>query len=1065
MNANNSRARERFAPRDEVAAAEQHARAFDTPVTREDCWRLSQSQWRSDQAACDETLFALANGSLGVRGGVEESASPTQGSYLAGVWERAPIHYHERHFGFASHTDTRVPVAEATAIRIRLGGQQVDPTQGEILGFNRVLDLREGRLWRHLRWRTVQGHNFELEVERVVPIAHPGLLCIRMRLRSIDYAGPIALESSIVGNQAAAAQGGDPRFGAGSGLALQVQHTAATEAGGWLAQAARGSAIAVVCMQRHQVGGLVFSSAAAECDSVRQIYSGDVAAGESVAIEKFVAYAWSRPQQDITREELHKRASNSLEQAIGAGFDALLGGQQHDLAAFWQRAELAIEGDPLSEQALKFNLFHIFQSAGRDGRSGSAAKGLTGEGYEGHVFWDSETFVLPALAFIEPALAKAGLLWRLRKLDCARAHAREMNHARGALYPWRMIDGDECSAHYPSGSAQYHINAAIAFAIRLYVEASDDRGFLAEGGAEILIETARIWLQIGHFNARRGGAFCINDVTGPDEYTALVDNNYYTNRMAQEHLRYTVEVTRGFAESSPALFDALQQKVELAWSEVAEWSRAAEAMYLPHDQRLDIVAQDDTFLDKPLWDFAGTPPEKYPLLLHHHPLTLYRHQVCKQADALLALVLAGNNVDRATKRRSFDYYEAVTVHDSTLSASSFAVLAAEVGHAQKAQDYFMDALRVDLDDSHANTSHGAHMAAMAGSWLALTWGFGGLRVEAGGLHFDPMLPPAWRGYRFGVSWKGRCVTVAVDATMAHYTLVEGAALDIVHAGKLVLLREGITQSLALTGPREQGVHPLSSASAFPGPFKGIVFDLDGVLADTAHLHQAAWKRLADELGLPWNDGLDERLKGVDRITSLNLLLGAAAVDYTAEQKQQLAERKNGYYRKAIESFSAADLLPGALQALEAARGAGLKVALASASRSAGELVDRLGIGEFFDHIVDASAIARAKPDPEIFRRAADALGLDAAACLGIEDAQAGIAAIKTAGMAALGIGDAGVLGQADAVLPDLAAFRLEDFVQWSCRAGLSPDRPLVNQNVRNLETKPVFLHRLEEGVS
>lgn len=377
----------------------------------------------------------------------------------------------------------------------------------------------------------------------------------------------------------------------------------------------------------------------------------------------------------------------------------------------------------------------------------------------------------------------------------------------------------------------------------------------------------------------------------------------------------------------------------------------------------------------------------------------------------------------------------------------------------------MDALRVDLDDSHANTSHGAHMAAMAGSWLALTWGFGGLRVEAGGLHFDPMLPPAWRGYRFGVSWKGRCVTVAVDATMAHYTLVEGAALDIVHAGKLVLLREGITQSLALTGPREQGVHPLSSASAFPGPFKGIVFDLDGVLADTAHLHQAAWKRLADELGLPWNDGLDERLKGVDRITSLNLLLGAAAVDYTAEQKQQLAERKNGYYRKAIESFSAADLLPGALQALEAARGAGLKVALASASRSAGELVDRLGIGEFFDHIVDASAIARAKPDPEIFRRAADALGLDAGACLGIEDAQAGIAAIKTAGMAALGIGDARVLGQADAVLPDLAAFRLEDFVQWSCRAGLSPDRPLVNQNVRNLETKPVFLHRLEEGVS
>ncbi|MEO6799859.1 MAG: beta-phosphoglucomutase [Rhodanobacter sp.] len=1031
MNANSPRAREGLAPRVEVATAEQNARAFDTPVSSNDCWRLSQSQWRPDQAACDETLFALANGSLGVRGGFEESASPTQGSYLAGVWERAPIHYHERHFGFADHTDTRVPVAEATAIRIRLGDLQVDPTRGEILDFNRVLDLREGKLSRHLRWRTAQGQNFELEVERVVPVAHPGLLCIRMRLRSIDYAGPIALESSICGNQAAAAQGDDPRFGAGSGLALQVKHAAATEAGAWLAQATRASAIAVVCMQRHQVGGLAFSSAAAECDSVRQIYSGEIVVGESIAIEKFVAYAWSRPQQETSREELHKRASDSLDHAISAGFDELLRGQACDLAAFWQRAELAIDGDRPSEQALKFNLFHIFQSAGRDGRSGSAAKGLTGEGYEGHVFWDSETFVLPALAFIEPALVKAGLLWRLSKLDRARAHAREMNHARGALYPWRTIDGDECSAHYPSGSAQYHINAAIAFAIRLYVEASDDHGFLAEGGAEILIETARIWLQIGHFNARRGGAFCINDVTGPDEYTALVDNNYYTNRMAQEHLRYAAKVTHDIAESSPALFDALQQKLELSWSEVADWSRAAETMYLPHDQRLGIVAQDDTFLDKPPWDFAGTPPGKYPLLLHHHPLTLYRHQVCKQADALLALVLAGSNVDRATKRRSFDYYEAVTVHDSTLSASSFAVLAAEVGHAQKAQRYFMDGLRVDLDDLHANTSHGAHMAAMAGSWLALAWGFGGLRVEAGGLRFDPMLPAAWRGYHFGVFWKGRRVTVAVDATAARYTLLGGASLGIAHAGQSVLLREGITQSLALTGQRERGVHPPSSANAFPGPFKGIVFDLDGVLADTAHLHQAAWKRLADELGLPWNDSLGERLKGVDRTTSLNLVLGDAAVDYTSEQKQRLADRKNGYYRKAIESFSAADLLPGALQALKAARDAGLKVALASASRSAGELVQRLGIGEFFDHIVDASAIARAKPDPEIFRRAADALGLDAAACLGIEDAQAGIAAIKTAGMAALGIGDARILGEADAVLPDLVAFRLEDFVLWS----------------------------------
>jgi beta-phosphoglucomutase len=1001
---------------------------FDAPVANDDGWRLSQSHWRPDRAASDETLFSLANGSLGVRGGFEESASPTQGSFLAGAWERAPIHYHERHFGFARNTDTRVPVAEATTVRIRLGNLQVDPTRGEILTFGRVLDMREGKLVRRVRWRTEQGHTFELETERVVPVAHPGLLCIHMRLHSIDYAGPVAFESSISGDQAAAAQGDDPRFGAGSGLALRVQRVEATEANAWLAQGSRESAIAVVCMQRHRVSGLAFSEGAAKPGSVQQNYSGHIEAGQSVAIEKFVAYAWSQPQEQISNEALQLRARATLEHAMGIGFDALVQGQAQHLLAFWERAALSIGGDLGSEQALRFNLFHVFQSAGRDGFGGIAAKGLTGEGYEGHVFWDSETFVLPALALIDPTLVKPSLLWRVRTLDQARAHAREMNHARGALYPWRTIGGDECSAHYPSGSAQYHINAAIAFAIKLYVDSTDDRTFLEEGGAELLVETARIWLLVGHFNARRGGAFCIHGVTGPDEYTALVDNNYYTNRMAQEHLRYAVQVMRELAEQAPASFSALSEKLALSEQEIDDWTRAADAMYLPFDERLGIVAQDDTFLDKPRWDFDGTPEDQYPLLMHHHPLTLYRYQVCKQADALLALVLASGQVDRATRRRSFDYYEAITVHDSTLSASSFAVLAADVGHARKAHEYFMDGLRVDLDDRHANTSHGAHMAAMAGSWLALTWGFGGLRVNAGCLSFDPMLPPAWRSYRFGVFWKQRRLTILVDAEAVHYTLVEGPSLEIAHAGRRVSLPQGNTTSLPLVDHGESLTNLSHNKSLFPRPFQAIVFDLDGVLANTASLHQAAWKQLVDELDLPWAENLGEKLKGVDRATSLDLVLGEAADNYTPQQKQQMADRKNGYYRKATESLTAADLLPGALDALRAARAAGLKIALASASRSASELVKRMGISEFFNHIVDASTISKAKPDPEIFQRAAAALGVDPRQCLGIEDAQAGVASIKSAGMAAIGIGDAITLREADVVLPDLMAFKLGQFM-------------------------------------
>ncbi len=1024
MNRDNAQPLNRLAQRAHVP----DVRADTIPAV--DPWRLIQTRRDAQHDARDETLFALANGALGVRGGFEESLSPTQGSFLAGVWERSPIHHHERHFGFARNTDTRVPVADATAIRIRLGDTLVDPAHGEILAFERSLDFRQGRLSRFLRWRTAQGSTLEISAERIVPVAQPGLLCIRFRLRSIDYSGRIALDSSIIGDRQAAAQGDDPRFGAGAGLAMNISQTAADEAGAWLAQHTRASAIGVVCAQRHHVHGAQFAGMQAETSSAQQTYAGDIRPGGEITLEKFVAYAWTLPGAGGSSEDLHAAAVATLDTACAQGFDQLAAAQAQDFAAFWRNADVSINGRDASRggadaQALHFSLFHIFQSAGRDGHGGVAAKGLTGEGYEGHVFWDSETFVLPALAFTAPELVKPSLLWRYRALDRARTHAREMNHARGALYPWRTIDGDECSAHYPSGSAQYHINAAVAFAIKLYVEASDDRGFLVEAGAEMLIETARIWLQVGYFNPRRDGAFCICDVTGPDEYTALVDNNYYTNRMAQEHLRYTVTVARELTEKEPVVYAALAGKLNISTDEIADWSRAAEAMYLPFDARLGIVAQDDTFLDKPLWDFAGTPPEKYPLLMHHHPLTLYRYQVSKQADALLALVLAGDNLDRATKRRSFDYYESITVHDSTLSASTFAILAAEVGYADKAQRYFHETLRVDLDDLHANADHGAHMAAMGGSWLALAWGFGGLRVHGSLLGFDPTLPAAWHGYRFCVVWKRRRLAITVDAHAVHYLLSDGAPLTIAHAGERLTLAAGKVQTRALTDH--------ASALTFPRPLTALIFDLDGVLADTAHLHQAAWKRLAGELGLPWDDGIGEKLKGVDRAASLEIVLGAAATKYTSAQKQELADRKNGYYRAAIETFSASDLLPGALAALKAARAAGLKVALASASRSAGELVERLGVAQFFDYIVDSATIARAKPDPEIFQRAAAALGVNPAACLGIEDAQAGIAAIKAAGMAALGIGDAGILSQADAVLPDLKRFDPKDFV--------SPPRP------------------------
>ncbi|KAF1712705.1 beta-phosphoglucomutase [Pseudoxanthomonas kalamensis DSM 18571] len=982
-----------------------------------DPWRLCRDGYDPVSDARDQTLFALANGSLGVRAGLEEGGRG--GSFMAGVYERHPIHYHERFPGFARHTDTRLPVADGARIGIWLDEERVDPGRVEWLRFRRELDLRDGRLTRRARLRTPQGRTLDIVAERVVPTTtRPGaadLLAIRYRVESVDYDGPLTLVSALESGQQAAAQGDDPRIGVSGGEGLITEAGEASEVQASLRQRTRHSGIHLVCAQRHGGDDMpAYDGSEREPDRVAQRYRVRLQPGQGVTLEKYVAYACGD-----SSATLHERADEALREAMSLGFDGLARRHAEGLHEFWQAAELGVGGDPASEQALRFNLFHLLQSAAHDGVHGTAAKGLTGEGYEGHCFWDTEAFVLPVMALTAPDIARAMLMYRHRTLDAARAHAREMNHDSGALYAWRTIAGGECSAHYPSGSAAYHINAAIAYAIGMYFDASGDVDFLAEAGAEMLFETARVWMQIGHFNPHRDNRFCIHEVTGPDEYTTLVDNNYYTNRMAQRHLQRAAQVWQLLQEQRPDAIAGLARQLRVDADEVANWQRAADTMYLPYDEALGVHAQDDTFLDKPRWPHPLQQGEHRPLLLDYHPLTLYRYQVCKQADVVMALVLAGDGIDAASKRRDFDYYEAITTHDSTLSASVFGILAGEVGHPARAWHYFDAGLRVDLDDLHRNTDHGVHMAALAGSWLGLAQGFGGLRVVEGELHFHPRLPAAWQSYRFGLRWRGSALRVEVDASGVHYTLTGQAPLRIRHAGRVLDLLPGQSQVIA---------DELAETAVFPRQCRALIFDLDGVLTDTASTHYRAWKRLADEIGVPFDRKVNERLKGVDRMASLEIILERAERGYSDEEKQALAARKNTYYVAEIEHVTPADLFEGVERLLAEARARGLKLGLASASRNAAALLQRLGIADRFDYVADAARIRNAKPDPEIFLTVANALGVAPAQCIGVEDAAAGIVAIRDAGMPAVGIGDPVELAQADRVLPSLAAFRLEDFV-------------------------------------
>lgn len=725
--------------------------ATGDPLFAEDGWSL---EIRGDVPARESwaaTLLALSNGALGVRGAIEERAAAT--TFMAHAYEQVPIHYHERLHGFAELGDTRVPVVEALAVDVRLDGTEVDfsAAAGTTV---RTLDLKAGILRRETRWALADGRTLIIAAERLVPL--DGRTVLIRRLRATGD-GHVTLHPQLAVAPRHAGQSDDPRIGVELRGAGFVTERAEPEL---VVERLKGSGIGVAAVQRSRT-----------CNEWLEVATG-LAVGTGASADLAAA------------------AAALADTAVDAGFDAAATAQRAILDAFWDRAHLNIQGDERLTAALRLNLFHLFASAGRDGRSSAAAKGLTGEGYEGHYFWDAEAFMLPVLSLIAPEVARAMLAYRATTLDAAIANARALDHGRGALYAWRTIAGRECSAHYPSGAAQYHINAAVAFAVGLYVDATGDEQFLVEYGARMLVETARLWLDLGDWS---DGRFHLRGVTGPDEYSALVDDNWYTNRMAQKHLRRAVAAARRVAQLDPTAANAL----DLADGELAEFTRAADAMHLPFDMARDLDAQDASFLDKPEWDLAATPREKFPLLLHFHPLTLYRRQVAKQADLVLGMVLAGEDVPLERKRRAFAHYEPVTTHDSTLSASTFAILAAEVGEEAAALRFMADTAYVDLDDQHGNTGHGVHMAALAGSWMALVWGMAGFRPDGSTLSFRPILPDGWRGYRFGLLWRGTEVRVTVDADQVTYRALSGPDIVIAHYGEKAILSAGASWSGAL----------------------------------------------------------------------------------------------------------------------------------------------------------------------------------------------------------------------------------------------------------------------------
>ena len=754
---------------------------------------------RSD-LGLSETLFALSNGYLGVRGNQAEGRdSEEHGTFINGVHETWPISHAEDAYGLAREGQAIVQVPDAKTVRVYIDDEPLRLSQDEVEDYSRGLDFRDGVLRRSFIWRTAGGKRVRITNERMVSFQERHLMIVSTEVELLDDDAAVVLSSQILNRQ-----DGEDEY------STVVEHTGATADGPTTgvndgadprkAEQIRGrvfqptyqshpedervtlgyritrSGMTVAVSMDHQfdlqngpsddtadAGPVTSDTDGVEVhtelreDVARVVYHLAGRKGMKLRLEKFVSYHSSR---HVSPDELAFRCARTINRAKAVGFKKLQANQSRWLQRFWDRSDVKVPGQPELQQAARWNIFQLLQASARAETQGVPAKGLTGSGYGGHYFWDTEVYVMPFLSYTNPQFARNAMRFRYKMLPAAKARARELSHD-GVLFPWRTINGHESSAYYAAGTAQYHIDADVSYALMKYVNATGDMDFLLDEGVHILIGTARFFMSLGFFNTA-GSRFEIHSVTGPDEYTTVVNNNLYTNVMAQYNLRVAVEVVTKLKSARPKDYEDLVKRADLSEDELDLWQRAADVMYIPFNESLGVNPQDDQFMQRQLWslDDPAVGPKR-PLLLHYHPLTIYRYQVLKQADVVLALFLQGARFTEDVKRRDYNYYDRLTTGDSSLSAVVQSIMAAELGYHDRALDFFTRGLYLDLNDQHGNSSDGVHIASCGGVWSSLVFGFGGFRDHDGHFSIDPRMPEEWGQLEYAVTLQGSLVRVTV----------------------------------------------------------------------------------------------------------------------------------------------------------------------------------------------------------------------------------------------------------------------------------------------------------------
>ncbi|AFY32652.1 beta-phosphoglucomutase [Calothrix sp. PCC 7507] len=985
-------------------------------------WILIETQFDPEQFHSKETVFTIGNGYLGTRGSFEEGYSRgSPATFIHGVYDDVPVVYTEL-----------VNCPDWLPLVVIINGDRFRMDQGEILNYHRQLDLYQGLLTRSICWRSPSGNTIDIQFERFASLADQHILGQRLQLKPLNFDGLIEIQASI--------NGYPENVGFNHWQELEQGKT---ESGIWLHRRTRSSQIDIGMAAKMGISGVDTSWQISSAPGYPTFTTTFLAnAGQTVIVEKVVTVFTSR---DINTPVI--AAQNKL--ALLPDYDTLFDAHEQAWNQVWKSNDILIEGDRTAAFAVRYNLFQLLIAAPKyDDKVSIPAKTLSGFGYHGHIFWDTEIFILPFFIYTQPAIARNLISYRYHTLNGARRKATHYGY-KGAMYAWESaVTGDEVTPRWSLPSDFYgedvriwcrdreiHISADIAYGVWYYWQATGDDEWMRDCGAEMILDTAIFWGSRVEFNPQFE-RYEIRGVIGADEYHEFVHNNTFTNRLVQWHLEKALLVYDWLSHNFPEQATQLEQKLHLTSKQRMRWQDIISNIWISSERTTGLIEQFEGFFQLQDINLQDYEPRTRSIQAILGIESTNKHQVLKQPDVLMLLYLMRQSADFPYNQKllqtNWDYYAPRTdiTYGSSLGPAIHAILAADLGKLTEAYERFMQAAMVDIQDLRGNTSDGIHAASAGGVWQAIVFGFGGIQFTEKGPVANPHLPPGWTRLKFQLQWRGQLHEFDLHEELGQGAGGRGhtsAPLSVQGAGGDKFLVPNPQSPI----PSPQSLLTERSRSAVPNPqspipSKAVIFDLDGVLTDTAEYHYLAWQRLADEEGIPFNREANEALRGVSRRGSLMAIIGDR--QYSEAQIQEMMERKNRYYVESIQNITTKDLLPGAIALLDELRQLGIKTAIGSASKNAHEVVERLGIADKVDAIADGYSVQQPKPAPDLFLYAANLLGVPPAQCVVIEDAATGVEAALSAGMWAVGLGPPERVGAAHVVLPSLAGIKWADII-------------------------------------